>query len=120
MSRKLGYKIMPVIDGELMSGAGNQLGAFDLKRGAVIEMPGNGIYMSTSRDFVLESYSGLADEEVLITFSFDPKEITSGNMTDREPEITVPKATIRSFEYLMDGELVKIPRSDYPSNGPGF
>lgn len=120
MPKKLAYKIMPLIDGKLMSGAGKQLGEFDLRRGSVIQMPGNGIYMSTNRDFVLESYSGLAEEEVLLTLKFDTDEISSGNMTDREPEITVPRAAIVSVEYLVDGELVKKSRGYSDPTGPGI
>ena len=106
MAERIGYKIMPLIDGKLMSGFNKNLGEFELRKGAEMAMPGNGIYMSTNREFVLESYSGLAEEEVLIAFKFDPNTITSGNMTDREPEVTVPKATIIGFQYLVDGELI--------------
>lgn len=106
MSDRIGYKIMPLIDGRLMSGANKNLGEFELRKGAEMAMPGNGIYMSTNREFVVENYSGLADEEVLIAFKFDSKSITSGNLKDKEPEITVPRATIVGFQYLAEGELI--------------
>jgi len=114
MAKKLGYKVMPIIDGVLTSGANKGLGAFDLRRGAVIEMPGNGIYMSTNRDYVLENYTGLAEEEVLLTFKFDTDAIKFGNLEDKEPEIAVPKATIVRVDYLLEGEIV--PGSS-PDNG---
>ena len=111
MATKRAYKIMPLENGKLVSGANKDLGEFDLSVGAKIRMPGKGIYMSTNREFVLESYSGLADEEVLLTLEFNPQMITSANMTDKEPEITVPAAVIRDIEYLVEGELQPRKRS---------
>lgn len=106
MTERIGYKIMPRIDGKLVSGANKNLGEFDLKKGSQMKMPGNGIYMSTNRDYVIENYSGLADEEVLIAFRFDEREMTLGNLDDKEPEIAVSKATIIGFQFLLEGELI--------------
>ena len=69
-------------------------------------MPGNGIYMSLNQQYVLDYYAGLADEEVLVTFEFDPKDITTGNTTDRETEISVKKALVKDIQELDEGELV--------------
>ena len=115
MPKQLAYKIMPVIDGQVNSGANKNLGAFDLKRGSVLEMPGNGIYMSPHRDYVLDHYSGLADEEILITLKYDTDLIKTGNLEDREPEISVPRATIVKVERLLEGELVPEPKPEHNS-----
>lgn len=116
MAERIGYKIMPLIDGKLMSGYNKNLGCFHLKKGSVIEMPGNGIYMSNNREYVLENYSGLADEEVLIAFRFDPNEIIWGNMEDREPEFSVPKATIIGMQFLLEGELINPIKQNHKGN----
>lgn len=108
MAKRIGYKIMPMIDGKLMSGAGKHLGEFSLKKGDYLSMPGNGLYFSTNREYVVENYSGLADEEVLIALEFDTNDIVFGNMEDKEPELTVPSAKIIGFQYLHEGELVPL------------
>lgn len=106
-SKSIGYKIMPIIDGNLMSGFNKNLGVFALCKGGVIEMPGNGIYMSNNRQYVIDNYSGLAEEEVLIAFEFNPDDIKWGNTTDRESEFSVPSAKIIGFQFLLEGELIK-------------
>lgn len=116
MAKKIGYKIMPMIEGKLMSGAGKHLGEFDLKKGGTLFMPGNGIYFSTNREYVLENYSGLADEEVLIALEFDTKDIIFGNMEDKEPELTVPSAKIIGFQFLQDGELIPVSHNQKNNN----
>ena len=63
-------------------------------------MPGLGLYLAPTRRYVLDHYSGLADEEVLLTLEFDPSKLTSGNLSDREPEFSVREATIVDYEVL--------------------
>ena len=46
-------------------------------------------------------YSGLTDgDEVLITFSFSEQDVIEGDPETRQSEITVKKATVKSFEIL--------------------
>jgi hypothetical protein len=96
-----GYKVMPIINGEISSGANARLN-LDIKVGKVFTMPGNGIYLSLNKQYVLDYYSELADEEVLITFKFNPKDITTGNITDKETEISVKKVLVTSIENISD------------------
>ena len=86
-------------NGRLISGANSRL-TYPAEIGAIIDMGGNGIYISPNRDYVLDYYSGLSDEEVLITFEYDVADIITGNLTDREPEISVSKAKIINLEEI--------------------
>lgn len=95
----IGYKVMPLINGQLRSGA-NSRQVFPLRKGATIRMSGNGVYLSPLRNYVLTYYSGLADEEVLLTLEFDEDALITGDLRDREPEVSVREATIVDFEYL--------------------
>lgn len=99
INKELGYKVMRYENGQLISGANKRL-QFPAKVGEVLEMPGNGIYMSPNKDYVIDYYSGLADDEVLITFEFDPNDITFGNLTDKESEVAVKKAKILDLKKL--------------------
>lgn len=94
-----GYKVMAIENGKVVAGANNRI-VLDIKKGDTMRMPGNGIYMSLDRDYVLDYYSGLAEEEILVTFEFDPNDIIFGNITDRETEFTVPSAKVIDIEYL--------------------
>ena len=94
-----GYKVMAIENGKVVAGANKRI-VLDIKKGDTMRMPGNGIYMSLDRDYVLDYYSGLAEEEILVTFEFNPNDIIFGNITDRETEFTVPSAKVIDIEYL--------------------
>ena len=103
----IGYKVMRVDGGRLRSGADSRQ-TFPLKRGTVLRMPGLGLYLAPARQYVLDHYSGLADEEVLLTLEFDPSKLTSGNLSDREPELSVREATIVGYEVLRTDNPARI------------
>jgi hypothetical protein len=96
--RLKGYKVMRIEDGQLISGANSRL-KIPARKG-MIRMPGRGIYLSPNRKYVETYYSGLADEEVMLTLEFDSADITWGNLTDRESEVAVSKAKIVNIEPL--------------------
>lgn len=96
----IGYKVMHVSDDYkyIISGANNRLRfAMEVKS---ISMPGNGIYIGTDKEYVLDYYSGLHDNEVLLTVEFDENTIITGNINDSEPEISV------SYVRIIDKEIL--------------
>jgi serine/threonine protein kinase len=95
----IGYKVMPIIDGKISSGANKNL-ELNPTVGEYMKMHGNGIYLSLNKRYVLDYYSELADEEVLITFKFKPDDIITGKLTDKETEISVSKALVNNIEYI--------------------
>lgn len=96
-----GYKIMHHDDGKLYSLAGGRY-AGPLKKGFTLKMSGKGVWLSTNRNFVIDHYEGNADKEVLLILKFNKNDITSGDIKDKEPVITVPEATIIDYEILSD------------------
>lgn len=96
----LGYKIMRLERGRLISGANARL-SYPAKIGAVLEVPGKGLYVSTNKEYVLDYYRG-HDKEVLLTVAFDVKDIGWGRQTlhDREPELAVRVSRIINIERL--------------------
>lgn len=112
VSKSIGYKVMSVVDGRLVAGRDSRQ-SFDLQLGP-IAMTGNGIYMSPHKDYVLDYYSGLGDDEVLLTLEYDPNDITTGDLTDNEPEISVPTANIIKIQKIEDGVLIEATGSWYP------
>ena len=110
-----GYKAMKYDPdtGEIHSGADSRVTkGVKLRKGMTLKMPGKGIFMSTNREYVEQYYSGHNDYEALIKFEFNPDEITSGNLTDRENEFTVPRARVIDFEILnhIDESIKRIKR----------
>ena len=101
MGKEIGYKVMRYENGMIIAGANSRL-SFKAEVGETISMPGNGIYMSPNKEYVLNYYSGLADNEVLITFEFDINDITLGNLIDKESEVAVKQAKIINLEPLED------------------
>jgi hypothetical protein len=102
----IGYKVMRTENGQIISGADNRQ-SFKLELNHEISMPGNGIYIGVDRDYVMDYYSGLAEEEVLLTLRFNTDDIITGDLNDKEPELSVKKVTILNYEHILDGELLK-------------
>lgn len=99
--KHVGYKVMRVQGGRLVSGADSRQ-AFPMRKGAVIRMSGLGVYLSPNKQYVLDYYSGLADDEVLLSLEFFDSDITWGNLTDRESEVAVRQARIIGIKHLED------------------
>ena len=94
----IGYKVMPYKNGKAVSGSDSRQ-SFIPKKGKVVSMSGDGIYMGLDREYVINYYA-VNEENILITFEFDSSKLTTGNLTDREPEFSVPSAKIIDFEVL--------------------
>lgn len=117
----IGYKVMRTEDGKIISGRDSRI-SFEPEVGKVLKMGGNGLYLSPDKEYTLDYYSGLAETEVLLTLEFDPEEIITGNLEDKEPEISVPNATIVDIEELVEESsilekiLVSLKESTYIIN----
>ena len=109
--KKIGYKVMPFNDDGLTvkAGANSRLNYTleDLEVGKEIKMPGNGIYIGINKKYVLDYYSELAEKELLLTFEFDINDIITGNINDREPELSLSSVTILNTNIIIDGEIQK-------------
>lgn len=104
MKKLRGYRVMRFQDGEAVSSANSRI-RLPLQRNRIHRMPGKGMFLSTSKDYVRTHYAG-HDQNVLLTYEFSPAQITSGNLTDREPEISVPTAKLIDWEIFNgDDEL---------------
>ncbi len=106
--RLLGYKVMRYDPdtNEAVSGADSRI-HLNLTRGDVHQMRSPGIFLAADPVYVLDYYAN-HDYNALVTYSFDPANVTSGSLTDREPEITVSEAVVEDFE-VYDEELEKVP-----------
>jgi len=106
--KMIGYKVMLLENGELVSGADSRQ-VLPMQIGAIHEMYGNGIYIGKTPKYVKDYYSFREEpddpQEVLITYEFDPQEATTGNINDREWEVSVPKAKVVNIEVI--NELVQ-------------
>jgi len=72
------------------------------KIGTTSEPQGKGLYLGTSKKFVIDFYTGLSDyKDVLLTYRYDIKHIMNGD-PDEDGEITVTKATLVDKEVLQD------------------
>ncbi len=100
-----GYKVMRLEGNNFISGANSRI-QLPAQIGVVHSMPGLGIFLGKSPQYVKDYYfSGGEDPEdpteALITYEFDPNTITSGNLQDREWEISVPSAKVINIEKLL-------------------
>ena len=69
--------------------------------GAMVRPRDPGLFLSPNREYVLRYYaSGEDADEVLLTFEFEPADITRGDLRDREPEIAVRQARLVVAQVL--------------------
>lgn len=106
--KKLAYKVMRYDPetGDIISGADNRQTFSDIKPGSIMNMRGNGIYVSTDKQYVLDYYSELHDNEALLTFEYQPKDILWGNDTDRQSEFTINNVKVIDIEYLEGDDAI--------------
>lgn len=97
----IGYKVMGHFDGKVVSGADSRL-SYPLSVGGNIMMGGRGVFISPTKAYVLDYYSGLSPEEVLLEVEFDKGNILFGkdSFDDKEPEIGVSSVIVRGFEFI--------------------
>lgn len=100
-TKYFGWKVMgtsPHESAPLFSGADSRL-SVEARVGAVHAMPGAGIFLPNSAQYVLENYN-YHDYAALIKYEFDEADIVYGrqSMGDREPEIGVRRATVVSVD----------------------
>lgn len=94
----LGYKVMNYKDGKAVSGADSRQSIL-LKNGSIARMPGAGIWLSLDKNYVKDYYA-VHDQNVLLTFEFNPSDVIKGNLTDKETEFSVSKAKLVSYDII--------------------
>ena len=100
----LGYKVMREENGSFISGSNSRI-SLPMQIGVIHSMPRQGIFLGRTPEYVINYYfSGGEDpedpKEYLITYEFDPSQITSGNLEDKEWEISVPSAKVLDIKIL--------------------
>lgn len=106
-----GYKIMQ-LDGDKLQSLASDSYKFKVKIGDKISMDGDGVWLSTNKDFVVDYYGDNSDGvNALVTLDFDASKITRGNLDDSEPVITVPEVIIKNIQLIEDGEIIELPKN---------
>lgn len=96
--RLIGYRVMRYVNGEAVSGADSRI-RVPLEKGAIHAYPRQGMFLAPSAQYVRDFY-GNHDRNVLLTYEYDPAEITSGSLDDREPEISVRQARLIGWQVF--------------------
>jgi hypothetical protein len=102
-NKLFGYKVMPLGRKGIISGSDSRQD-FNLKVNAIIKMPYNGVYLSNDPDYVIDYYSGLSDDEVILKLMFSESDVIDGlsQMNDAQPEIGVSKVQIVCYQKVDD------------------
>jgi hypothetical protein len=85
-----------------ISGADSRL-SVGLVLGETHRMPGKGMFLTNDPGYAKTWYAG-HDRNVLLYYSFDPVDVTSGSLEDREPEISVSQAVLVDWQILPEEE----------------
>jgi len=107
--KRVGYKVMAFKENcDLIRAGANGNLTYEIeefREGSVLEMPGNGCYLALDEDYVMDYYSGLAEKEILIKMEFDTDDIITGDINDKEPELSLSKVKILDVQVIEDGEI---------------
>jgi hypothetical protein len=101
--RLVGYRVSRLVDGRAVSGA-------DSRQSTPLEGPikmTNGFFISNRKDYVLKYYAG-NDVNVVQKIAFDKKDILSGNLTDRQPELRVAAGESLESETLTEEQVEEL------------
>ena len=103
----IGYRIMAYnpSTGRAVSGADSRV-TVPLKAGEMHVVRGLGMFLTPHRQYAIDYYAH-HDLNALLEYEFSADEITSGNLDDTEPEISVRRARLVSVTILND-ELEEI------------
>jgi len=101
----IGYKVMRFDPetGEVVSGADSRIRS-KIKAGDTHSMRGSGVFLSSDPQYVVDYYAG-HEHNALITYSFEPSKVTSGSLTDKQPEISVSDAVVQNVEVFSENEI---------------
>lgn len=95
---RIGYKVVGKKDDKLFSLQNPNL-IYNAKVGEA-EVNEGGFFLGTTKEFVIDYYSGLTDErDALLTYTYSSDDLISGN-PDEEGEVKVGKATLVGIEVL--------------------
>ncbi len=94
---------MRYYNGNAVSGADKRQ-KFKPKKGLIVRFSGLGIFLSPNEEYVKTYYCGSNDVDIFLTFEINLNDITSGNLEDRESEITVSQAKLIKWEIIENEE----------------
>lgn len=89
----IGYRVSRSVGGAAVSGADSRQRAPTAPGGRIL-FDGQGTFVSNDIRYVVENYA-VHDANVLQQVEFDPAEVTSGALSDEQPEVSVASATVR-------------------------
>jgi len=96
----IGFRIMAYnpTTRRAVSGADSRV-TVPLKTGEMHTVPGLGMFLTPHRQYAIDYYAG-HELNALLEYEFNPDEITSGNLADAEPEVSVRSARLVSVTIL--------------------
>ena len=100
LSKLVGYKIMSYVNGRIVSLAKPDI-IIPKRIGSTISAVGKGVYLSPSKEFVIQYYSGLTDfDDVLLELEYTRQDVITGDPDYKEGELSVSRATIKNIEII--------------------
>jgi hypothetical protein len=105
----VGWRVMRLDPerGVAVSGANARI-SVPLEPGGIHRMPGAGMFLTHDREYAIRHYAN-HDVNALLSYEFYPEDVTTGSLEDRETEISVPVAMLRSVEaFDEDGSPVPL------------
>jgi len=105
----IGYKVLPYDPKSrtLYSGANSRI-KLDARKNSTHSMSGKGIFLSNSKEYVLDYYA-YHEYNAVVKYAFKLENVTNNRqqLYDREPEITVSEARVLEIEvYDEDHNLI--------------
>lgn len=97
---RIGYRVVSwtETDGLTSIAGGVRLG---LEIGKMDDMPGEGLFLGTTREFCEDYYTGLTDgDDILLTYAYEDDDVLRGAPGSSAGEVTVRRARLLAIENL--------------------
>tara|TARA_B100001778_G_scaffold334668_1_gene347047 strand:+ start:4774 stop:5100 length:327 start_codon:yes stop_codon:yes gene_type:complete len=95
-----GYK-MVAWDGQRAYSLYDQNQTIDISIGSTTQMEGQGVFLGTTREFCMNYYSGLTDDQdMLLTYTYNAEDIIEGDPNHPNSEIRVRQARLTNYELV--------------------
>jgi hypothetical protein len=98
----VGYRVSRYVHGFAVSGADSRQ-RHKIDVGTVVSFDGKGAFLTNKAEYATSMYA-VHDVNVLIKCEFDADDVTSGNIYDEEPEISVKKFRILDTRIFEDDD----------------
>ena len=98
--RLIGYRIsrFDPETSKVISGSNSRL-SWDVEPGTIIRLESPGLFLTNSKQYAKDYYL-VHDHNILQGVAFNPEDVTTGELSDKEPEVSISVGEVVSSSFI--------------------